>query len=59
VLNGEEVLKVQFGIGAVCCWIYSFAGIRFFWNVKYSRGSPHCKVLFKISEAQQLNEYQQ
>jgi hypothetical protein len=28
-------------------------------NVKYSRGGPHCKVLFKIREAQQLIEYQQ
>jgi hypothetical protein len=30
-----------------------------FFNVKYSRGGPHCKVLFKIREAQQLIEYQQ
>jgi hypothetical protein len=31
----------------------------FFLNVKYSRGGPHCKVLFKIREARQLIEYQQ
>jgi len=39
------VLKVQFGIGAVCCWIYSFAGIRYSKILLFGLKDGRCKQL--------------